>query len=227
MGTVYCAEHRVLQRPVALKVINPELLADAAAVDRFMREARAAACLNHPNVVAVHDAETAGEGHFLVMEFVAGTDLAQVVRREGPLPVGRACDYIRQAAAGLQHAHEHGMVHRDITPRNLMVADEGQIKVLDFGLAQFVREARSRDPSGAPAALLGSVDFMAPEQAVDPHSADVRADVYGLGCTLFFLLTGRPPFPAATLREKLQAHAEQRRRRWRVSAATCPRNCRR
>ena len=114
-----------------------------------MREARAAACLNHPNVVAVHDAETAGEGHFLVMEFVAGTDLAQVVRREGPLAVGRACDYIRQAAAGLQHAHEHGMVHRDITPRNLMVADEGQIKVLDFGLAQFVREARSRDPSGA------------------------------------------------------------------------------
>jgi tetratricopeptide (TPR) repeat protein len=209
MGTVYCAEHRVLQRPVALKVINPELLADAAAVERFMREARAAACLNHPNVVAVHDAETAGEGHFLVMEFVAGTDLAQVVRREGPLPVGRACDYIRQAAAGLQHAHEHGMVHRDITPRNLMVADEGQIKVLDFGLAQFVREARSRDPSGAPAALLGSVDFMAPEQAVDPQSADVRADVYGLGCTLWFLLTGRAPFPAATLREKLEAHARQ------------------
>ena len=111
-----------------------------------MREARAAACLNHPNVVAVHDAETAGDGHFLVMEYVAGTDLAEVVLRDGPLPVGRACDYVRQAALGLQHAHEHGMVHRDITPRNLMLTEQGQMKVLDFGLAYFVGEARARRP---------------------------------------------------------------------------------
>jgi tRNA A-37 threonylcarbamoyl transferase component Bud32 len=154
MGTVYCARHRVLQRTVALKVINPELLADAAAVDRFMREARAAACLSHPNVVAVHDAETAGNGHFLVMEYVAGTDLGQVVLRQGPLPVPLACDYIRQAALGLQHAHQQGMVHRDISPRNLMLTEQGLVKVLDFGLAYFAGEARTADRPGGPDLLL-------------------------------------------------------------------------
>ncbi|MGA2065778.1 MAG: protein kinase [Thermoguttaceae bacterium] len=209
MGTVYCAEHRVLQRAVALKIINPELLADAGSVDRFVREARAAACLNHPNVVAVYDAETAGGGHFLVMEYVVGTDLAQLVLRQGPLPVPLACDYIRQAALGLQHACEHGMVHRDITPRNLMLTEHGQVKVLDFGLAYFVSEARTADRLGAADVLLGSVDYMAPEQSVDPHATDIRADIYGMGCTLFFLLTGQPPFPGGTLSEKLQAHAQR------------------
>jgi tRNA A-37 threonylcarbamoyl transferase component Bud32 len=177
MGTVYCAEHRVLQRTVALKIINPELLAEGSAVERFVREARTAACLNHPNLVAVYDAETAGAGHFLVMEYVAGTDLARIVFSQGPLPIALACDYVRQAALGLEHAHQHGMVHRDITPRNLMLTGQGQVKVLDFGLAYFASEARTADRAAAPHVLLGSIDYMAPEQAADPHAADVRAAV--------------------------------------------------
>ena len=141
MGAVYLAKHLSLDRDVALKVIRPELLTRADVAERFRREAKAAARLNHPNIVAVFDAETAGEHHFLVMEYIAGADLFRTVREGGPLPVGLACDYIRQAAVGLQHAYERGMVHRDITPRNLMLTAAGQIKILDFGLADFVLAA--------------------------------------------------------------------------------------
>ncbi len=209
MGSVYLAEHRVLGRPVALKVINPELLSDPGALERFRSEARAAACLNHPNVVTVYDAETAGDGHFLVMEYVAGTDLARLVAGSGPLPVEAACDYVAQAALGLEHAHRHGMVHRDITPRNLMLTDNGAVKVLDFGLAYFVSEAKTGTRPAAQDVLLGSIDYMAPEQAADPHSADIRADVYSLGCTLYFLLVGQPPFPHGQLAEKIRSHAQR------------------
>ncbi len=209
MGSVYLAEHRVLGRPVALKVINPELLSDPGALERFRSEARAAACLSHPNVVAVYDAETAGDGHFLVMEYVAGTDLARLVAERGPLPVAAACDYIAQAALGLEHAHRHGMVHRDITPRNLMLTDDGKVKVLDFGLAYFVSEAKTGDRPATQNVLLGSIDYMAPEQAADPHWADIRADVYSLGCTLYFLLAGQPPFPHGQLAEKIRRHAQR------------------
>ena len=178
-------------------------------VERFRSEARAAACLSHPNVVAVYDAETAGDGHFLVMEYVAGTDLARLVARRGPLPAAAACDYIAQAALGLEHAHRHGMVHRDITPRNLMLTDDGKVKVLDFGLAYFVSEAKTGDRPATQDVLLGSIDYMAPEQAADPHSADIRADVYSLGCTLYFLLAGQPPFPQGELAEKIRWHAQR------------------
>ncbi len=235
MGTVYLAEHRDLRRAVALKIIQPGLLADEAVVERFRSEARAAASLNHPHIVAVYDAETAGEGHFLVMEHVQGTDLARAALRDGPLPVSLACEYIRQASLGLQHAHEHGMVHRDITPRNLMLAENGQIKILDFGLAHFVSEARPAEthasitleaaPGSADfsphesrpaiartkvrATVLGSIDYMAPEQAANPHDADIRADIYSLGCTLHFLLTGKPPFAGGSLDERIKAHATE------------------
>jgi tetratricopeptide (TPR) repeat protein len=209
MGSVYLAEHRRLQRPVALKIVNPALLTDQRAIDRFDREARAAACLSHPNVVTVYDAETAAGHHFLVMQYVAGSDLARRVRERGPLAIALACEYVRQAALGLQHAHERGLVHRDVTPRNLMLTEEGQIKVLDFGLACFVSETSLADRAAVAGALLGSIDYMAPEQAADPHAADVRADIYGLGCTLYFLLSGRPPFPEGTRREKIDAHAQR------------------
>ncbi len=231
MGAVYRAEHRLMDRPVALKVIRGDLLGSAAMVERFRGEVKAAARLaSHPNIVAAYDAEQAGETHMLVMEFVEGTDLAELVRRRGPLPVDEACEYARQAALGLQHASLDGMVHRDIKPQNLMRTTRGQVKILDFGLARFASEAASHrgqvkildfgvarftgeaaTPGGmtAQGMVLGSADYIAPEQIDDPHAADIRADIYSLGCTLYFLLAGRPPFPDGSLNEKLMAHAER------------------
>jgi uncharacterized protein (TIGR03067 family) len=239
MGSVYRAEHRLMNRPVAIKVINAQLVQNAQAVGRFRREVQAAAKLSHPNIVAAYDAEQAGSVHFLAMEFVDGTDLATVVHERGSLPVAEACVYIGQAAVGLQHAHELGMVHRDIKPHNLMVAARGQVRILDFGLAGFASlecgdssplslpETADRQPTGtegkqggdesphskahltALGSVMGTPDYMAPEQAADAHSADIRADIYSLGCTLHFLLSGKPPFEADNAIEKIMAHAEE------------------
>jgi WD40 repeat protein/tRNA A-37 threonylcarbamoyl transferase component Bud32 len=210
MGTVYRALHRVMDRPVALKVIRADLLGNEALVERFRREVKAAARLaSHPNIVVAYDAEQAGATHMLVMEFVEGTDLARLVEGRGPLPVGEACEYARQAALGLQHAFEDGMVHRDIKPQNLMRTTRGQIKVLDFGLARFASEVNSRAGVTAPGMMLGSADYIAPEQIDDPHAADIRADIYSLGCTLYFLLAGHPPFPEPSLMQKLLGHGER------------------
>ena len=210
MGTVYRAEHRLMDRPVALKVIRGDLLGNPALVERFRREVRSAARLaSHPNIVAAYDAEQAGETHMLVMEFVEGTDLARLVDRRGPLPVGEACEYARQAALGLQHAFEDGMVHRDIKPQNLMRTTRGQVKILDFGLARFASEVGSQAGVTAEGMVLGSADYIAPEQIDDPHAADIRADIYSLGCTLYFLLAGRPPFPDGSLIQKLMAHRRE------------------
>ena len=141
MGTVYLAEHRLMDRSVALKVIRRDLLGNETLVERFRREVRAAARLAlHPNIVAAYDAEQAGETHFLVMEFVEGVDLAQLVKTEGPLPCILACQAVKQAAEGLEHAFQRGMVHRDIKPQNLMRTPDGQVKILDFGLARFANE---------------------------------------------------------------------------------------
>jgi hypothetical protein len=219
MGTVYKAEHQRMERPVALKVLHHDRTEDAGAVERFQREVKAAARLHHPNIVTAYDADQAGDTHFLVMELVEGTSLDRVVAEEGPLPVPRACDYARQAALGLQHAFERGMVHRDIKPQNLMRTPDGTIKVLDFGLARFAREC-APPVAPAPAAvrdgaltqtgtLMGTPDFMAPEQAANAHEADIRADIYSLGCTLYFLLTGRVPFAEVSGLDKVMAHLEQ------------------
>ena len=210
MGTVYRAEHRLMDRPVALKVIRGDLLGDPALVERFRREVRSAARLaSHPNIVTAYDAEQAGETHMLVMEFVEGTDLARLVDRRGPLPTGEACEYARQAALGLQHAFEDEMVHRDIKPQNLMRTTRGQVKILDFGLARFASEVGTLGGVTAEGMVLGSADYIAPEQIEDPHAADIRADIYSLGCTLYFLLAGRPPFPDRSLIQKLIAHREK------------------
>jgi WD40 repeat protein/serine/threonine protein kinase len=219
MGTVYKARHRLMDRVVALKVIHRRLLRHPQAAERFRREAKAAARLDHPNIVTAHDADEAGGCHFLVMEFIEGTSLAAVVAAGGPLGVAAACGCARQAALGLQHAFEHGMVHRDIKPQNLMLTPAGRVKVLDFGLAHITGDP---DPPAGdttesiPAAaltrastVLGTPDYMAPEQAAGPAAVDVRTDVYALGCTLYFLLTGRPPFPDGTADAKLAAHREQ------------------
>jgi WD40 repeat protein len=209
MGAVYEAEHRVMQRLVALKVINRAYTANAAARDRFRREVRAAARLTHPNVVTTYDAEDAGETHFLVMEYVEGTDLGRLLQEHGPLPVDRACEYARQAALGLQHAFEQGMVHRDVKPHNLMRTPDGRVKILDFGLAFFASEAAATAGRTASGIVLGTVDYIAPEQADNAHEADIRADIYSLGCTLYHLLAGRPPFPMGTPLQKLAAHVNK------------------
>src|SRR5205807_7459616 len=165
MGAVYRAEHRLMERHVALKVINPGLMDKPALVERFRREVKAAARLIHPNIVHAYDADQAGSTHFLVMEYVEGISLAQQIQEHGPLPVIEACDYIRQAALGLQHASECGMVHRDIKPHNLMLTPAGQVKILDFGLARFARE------------------IVSPGQASDTGIAGSSAGVEGGGLT--------------------------------------------
>jgi serine/threonine protein kinase len=224
MGSVYLAEHQVMERRVALKVIRRDLTNNPRLVERFHREVRAAGRLSHPNIVAAFDAERAGATHYLVMEYVEGTDLARLVKEKGPLAVPLACDCVRQAALGLQHAHERGMVHRDIKPQNLMLTTLGQIKILDFGLARFASEvvpnvalAEAENEGAATAELglsvtksglvLGTADYIAPEQADDSNKADHRADIYSLGCSLYFILAGAPPFPDANLKEKLRSHA--------------------
>ncbi len=220
MGVVYKAEHRLMARIVALKVINRRLLSNPLAVERFRREFKAAARLAHPNIVVAHDAEEAGGLHFLVMEYVDGVSLAQYVERKGPLPVATACFFIRQAALGLQHAARQGMVHRDIKPQNLMLTRKGQIKILDFGLARFASEEAAlsglqptlkgldaEDALTQAGMIVGTPDYMAPEQAVDSSQADIRADIYSLGCTFFFLLTGQPPFSGHSAASTLDWHA--------------------
>lgn len=223
MGHVYKAEHRVMHRSVAIKLINREWVDHPEAVERFRREVQAAAKLSHPNVVTAYDAEQAGDAHFLAMEYVDGIDLRKVIETRGELQVGEACDYVRQAAVGLQHAFESGMIHRDIKPHNLMLTESGQIKILDFGLARFVTEtspetvwggSSSDGETGAPqlttpGTVMGTPDYLAPEQADDPHSADIRADIYSLGCTLHMLLTGQAPFHDAASGDKAAAHTEQ------------------
>jgi uncharacterized protein (TIGR03067 family) len=223
MGAVYKAEHQIMKRPVALKVINQELVARPAAVERFHREVLAAARLAHPNIVTAFDADQAGGTHFLVMEYVDGVSLARLVAERGPLPIQDACDYICQAALALQHAHEQGMVHRDIKPQNLMLTPQGQVKVLDFGLAQLASElavahaATSSEDSGSASsgsithagAMMGTPDYIAPEQARDAHGADIRADIYSLGCTLYDLLAGHAPFPEGTALQKVMGHIER------------------
>jgi WD40 repeat protein len=209
MGAVYEAEHRVMQRLVALKVIKRAYTANAAALERFRREVRAAARLSHPNIVTTHDAEDAGETHFLVMEYVEGTDLGRLVQQCGPLAVDRACEYVRQAALGLQYAFAQGMVHRDLKPHNLMLTRGGCVKILDFGLARFAGEAALGSVTGS-GMVLGTVDYIAPEQADNAHEVDIRSDIYSLGCTLYHLLAGRPPFPSGTPLQKLMAHVNKK-----------------
>jgi WD40 repeat protein len=204
MGAVYEAEHLVLHRPVALKVIKRAYTASPDALERFRREVRTAARLSHPNIVTTHDAEDAGETHFLVMEYVDGTDLGRLVQERGLLPVAETCEYIRQAALGLQHAFEQGMVHRDLKPHNLMLTLDGRVKILDFGLARFASEAADAAGLTSTGIVLGTVDYIAPEQAESAHQADIRSDIYSLGCTLYHLLAGQPPL------QKVMAHVNKK-----------------
>jgi predicted Ser/Thr protein kinase len=201
MGAVYLAEHKMMERVVAIKVIAAGFVDSPEAIERFQREVRAAAKLEHAHIVRAYDADQAGSAMLLAMEFVKGRTLAEVVARRGPLPVAYACQCVRQAAHGLQHAYENGMVHRDIKPQYLMLAEKGTVKILDFGLAKLISERVSRPGLTGEDIVMGTPEYMAPEQARDTASADIRADIYALGCTLFYMLTGRPPFTGATALE--------------------------
>lgn len=211
MGEVFKARHRQLGRVVALKVLRKERGAQAVAVARFQREIRAVAKLSHPNVVRAYDAGEVGGQLFYTMEFVEGANLFQQVKRSGPLPVGLACEYARQAALGLQHAYESGVVHRDVKPSNLLVSPDGFVKILDMGLATL-----QESPTAAGGRVLtrlkvvGTPDYIAPEQARDSHAVDIRSDLYSLGCTLYYLLAGRPPFAGGkTPQEKMLQHQHE------------------
>ena len=195
MGKVYLCEHKRMQRLVAIKVLPVRLANDEAARERFDREARAIASLNHPNIVQAYDIDSNDGMHYIVMEFVDGVSLQALVALRGPLPVSRAVNYLGQAAEGLQHGHEMGLVHRDIKPANLLLGRDGIIKVLDYGLARFF-DSRGDDFTRRHEgnSIIGTADYLAPEQAIDCSDVDVRADLYALGCTSYYLLTGQPPF---------------------------------
>lgn len=206
MGQVFKARHRVMERLVALKVIRREQGDAADTIERFRREVRLLAELRHPHIVHAYDAGLIGDVWFLAMELLEGIDLERLVRTRGPLPVDAACAFLRQAALGLDHAHRRGLVHRDVKPSNLFLTGEG-IKLLDLGLAR-PGAAAEQTPGALTRAntVMGTPDYLAPEQALDPRRADARSDLYSLGCTLFDLLTGRPPFPEGTLAQKLLYH---------------------
>ncbi len=207
MGTVYLAEHQVVGRRVAIKVLPTSQADSPAALGRFYREARASGVLDHPNLVKAHDVDQDGNLHFLVMDYVDGTNLQDVVTRFGALSVERACHYIRQAALGLQAAHDAGLVHRDIKPANIVLERTGTVRLLDLGLARFYHDnvdplTLKYDDNN----VLGTADYVAPEQTDDSHAVDGRVDVYGLGGTFYFLLAGHPPFPTGKVAQKLIWH---------------------
>jgi serine/threonine protein kinase len=208
MGQVFLCEHRRMKRLVALKILPVDKLKDDdSARDRFDREARAAAALDHPNIVRAYDSDADGKFHFLVMEFVDGASLQEVVKKHGPLDITRACHYIADAARGLQHAHEAGWVHRDIKPGNLLIDRFGTIKILDMGLARlFTDDTDNLTKRYEKDAVLGTADYLAPEQATHSSDVDVRADIYSLGATFYYLLTGRSPFDDGTVTQKLIWH---------------------
>ncbi|HET6575612.1 MAG TPA: serine/threonine-protein kinase, partial [Fimbriiglobus sp.] len=205
MGRVFKARDARLGREVALKVMRPEKVARPNVRHRFHQEMQAAGKLSHPNVVLALDAGEANGIHYISMEYVEGIDLTRLVASRGPLEVPQACDYVRQAARGLQHAADQGLVHRDVKPSNLLVTPRGQVKVLDLGLAML--KGGPGDGRVTRAGLvLGTPDFLAPEQARDPLGVDTRADVYGLGATLYYLLTGQVPFDGPSPAEKVVQH---------------------
>jgi serine/threonine protein kinase len=205
MGYVFLCEHQIMRRRVAIKVL-PLRSSDFPSTQRFHREARAVAQLKHTNIVGGYDIDQDGKRHFLVMEYIDGSTFRAIVKGHGRLAPLRAAHYIRQAALGLQHAHEAGLVHRDIKPSNLLLDRTGTVKILDLGLARFFHDETDDLSKRYSEGPIGTMDYMAPEQALDSHHADIRADIYSLGATFYFLLADHGPFPEGTTLQKMVGH---------------------
>jgi serine/threonine protein kinase len=206
MGQVFLCEHKLMRRRVAVKILPTAKAAEQSSLKRFYREARAIAALDHPNIVRAYDVDQDENLHFLVMEFVDGTNLQDLVKKFGPLDLLRACHYMYGSAVGLQYAFEMGILHRDIKPANILVDRTGVVKILDMGLARFFNDEDDHLTKKYDENVLGTADYLSPEQAVDSHAVDIRADIYSLGGTFYFLLTGLPPFPEGSVAQKLLWH---------------------
>jgi serine/threonine protein kinase len=205
MGQVFKAEHTIMGRVVAVKVL-PRSRSTPEAIASFSREIRAQAQLDHENLVRAFDAGHDGNVHFLVTEYVPGTDLRRLIRRQGKLSVAAAASIITQAARGLEHAHSRGLIHRDVKPGNLLVTPEGRTKVSDLGLAGYFNEAEQTDCYGGK--VVGTADYLAPEQITAPDKLSPASDIYSLGCTLYYAVTCKVPFPGGTARDKARAHCQ-------------------
>jgi serine/threonine protein kinase len=212
MSSVYLAEHVVMRRKAAIKVLPKRRLSDSSYLQRFHLEAQATARLEHPKIVRAYDINNEGDNHYIVMEYVRGRDLHTMIKEDGPLPYAQAAKYIAQAANALQHAHENGLIHRDVKPGNLLIDDGGIVKILDLGLALFSDDDR--------ASL--TIAYLAPEQAVNSHEVDARVDVYGLGCSLYYALTGHAPFPDGSLAQRIAKHQSQMPADIRIDRPDCP-----
>ncbi len=207
MGQVFLCEHLFMKRRVAVKILPPAKAEQPAALGRFYREARAAGQLEHPNIVRTHDIDQDGNLHYIVMEYVDGSNLLDMVKKHGPMPAPRAAHYIRQTALGLQYSFDNGLIHRDIKPGNILVDRHGTAKLLDMGLARFYQDQSDMlTIKYDDKIVLGTADYVAPEQVANSHAVDVRADIYALGGSLYFLLAGHPPFPTGTVSQKLLWH---------------------
>ncbi|RCS49262.1 serine/threonine protein kinase [Bremerella cremea] len=222
MSSVYLGEHTVMNRKVAIKVLPRSRVNDPAYLARFHMEAQTAALLDHPNIVRAFDIDNEDSTHYIVMEYVPGSDLRQIVREHGAVPFEAAADYIAQAADGLQHAHDTGIIHRDVKPANLLLDERGIIKILDMGLARIKSDQNTAAPIPREDNFLGTADYLAPEQADNCHKADHRVDIYGLGCSLYFLLTGHAPFPEGSMAQRVAKHRSVMPDEIRKSRPNCP-----
>lgn len=206
MGQVFLCEHKLMRRKVAVKVLPTAKAEDPSSLERFYREARAVAALDHPNIVRAYDIDQDDNLHFLVMEYVDGISFQDLIKKHGPLDVNRACHYMYWSAVGLGHAHEAGLIHRDIKPGNILIDRQGTVKILDMGLARFFNDDEDLLTKKYDESILGTADYLAPEQAIDSHGVDGRADIYSLGATFYFLLSGHQPFVEGTVAQKLIWH---------------------